>query len=262
MLKTRILTALIILPLALTAICLSDFTRISLALLIFIIINYEFLTYSTTLNFSQLSQTIISISLIPLGFLWNSWEGFAAGIIIGSALIFVFQLIDLEREDHLIPFEKRLPAICFAFLYTGVIGSLVVIVANEFSAEKILYVLALVIITDTAAYFAGKSIGGMKLSPRISPNKTVSGAFAGVLAAILSSLILVELLGLSGKPLTHLFFALLVAVLSIYGDLLESLSKRIYGVKDAGSLLPGHGGLLDRIDGFLFAIISLFLVSF
>lgn len=117
--------------------------------------------------------------------------------------------------------------------------------------------LALMIVwaADTGAYFAGRRFGKRKLAPVISPNKTVEGMVGGVLAGVLVAVLLAPLAGATAAqmPLVALV-ALLTAVFSVFGDLFESLLKRQAGVKDSGTLLPGHGGILDRIDGVLAAL--------
>lgn len=111
----------------------------------------------------------------------------------------------------------------------------------------ILLALALVWIADSAAYFVGIRLGKTKLAPSISPGKTWEGALGGVAAALVYAIICGFLI--EGIPwVSYLAAAALLAVVSIVGDLFESAAKRQAGVKDSGSLLPGHGGILDRID--------------
>ena len=111
---------------------------------------------------------------------------------------------------------------------------------------------------DTGAYFSGRSIGGPKLAPRISPNKTWAGLLGGILAAMVASVLLALF---SGSGLTVLFAiqGALLALISQCGDLAESSLKRRFDVKDSGNLIPGHGGILDRVDGVLFAAPALVL---
>jgi phosphatidate cytidylyltransferase len=114
----------------------------------------------------------------------------------------------------------------------------------------LLLILAVVWATDIAAYFVGRGIGGPKLWPRVSPQKTWSGAFGGLAAAIVAGGLVTALSGISG----FLVGAALAAPLSIAaqaGDLFESAVKRRFGVKDSGTIIPGHGGVLDRVDGVL-----------
>lgn len=115
-----------------------------------------------------------------------------------------------------------------------------------------LYALSLIWIADTSAYYCGKNWGKKKLLPQVSPGKTLLGA----LAAIFSSLVLAWLSSMfifhgHGQLWSFWLLSGLTALFGIVGDLLESLFKRAHSVKDSGSLLPGHGGVLDRIDGLL-----------
>ena len=112
---------------------------------------------------------------------------------------------------------------------------------------EIVLVIALVSIADTAAYFTGRAWGRRKLAPSISPSKTWEGA-AGGMAGVLAYAIICGIFAEGVTWVPYLAAAALLAVLSIAGDLFESAAKRQAGVKDSGALLPGHGGVLDRID--------------
>jgi phosphatidate cytidylyltransferase len=103
--------------------------------------------------------------------------------------------------------------------------------------------------TDVLGYFAGRAFGGPKLLPAISPKKTWSGALAGVLGAVIVAALVAEFLG-SFDRTTIAIIALLLSVVAQLGDLLESWVKRQFGAKDASHLIPGHGGVMDRLDGF------------
>ncbi|MEX2128751.1 MAG: phosphatidate cytidylyltransferase [Xanthobacteraceae bacterium] len=116
----------------------------------------------------------------------------------------------------------------------------------------ILWLFAVVWAEDTGAYFAGRLIGGPKLAPRVSPNKTWAGAVGGAVAGVVAGSVVVAAAGIEWK-LMHAVVALAVVVAAQLGDLLESAIKRRFGVKDASALIPGHGGLMDRVDGFLIA---------
>lgn len=119
----------------------------------------------------------------------------------------------------------------------------------------LLVALAIVWAADTGAYFAGRRFGKRKLAPRISPNKTVEGLLGGIALAVLVGVAAAPLAGASVTqlPLVALV-AFLSAAFSVVGDLFESLLKRQAGAKDSGNLIPGHGGLLDRLDGVLAAL--------
>ena len=110
---------------------------------------------------------------------------------------------------------------------------------------------------DSAAYIVGRLIGGPKLWRRYSPNKTWSGFAGGIIAGMLTAGSLSDLTHLFHHDTSASFVGLLVALSTMAGDLWESALKRRYGVKDAGDLIPGHGGLLDRVDGLMFAVVVL-----
>lgn len=138
--------------------------------------------------------------------------------------------------------------------YAAVLGiSLIAIrVAPEYGFEALIFVLAVVWASDSGAFFAGRSIGGPKLWPRISPKKTWAGAVGGLFAAVAAGLLVAQL---TGSPVTPALAAVAV-VLSIFcqlGDLFESWLKRHFGAKDSGNIIPGHGGVMDRVDGLIFA---------
>ena len=114
------------------------------------------------------------------------------------------------------------------------------------------YIVLSVWAVDIGAYFAGRAIGGPKLAPRFSPSKTWAGLFGGMAAAALVGTLWARFSG-AGYPELALLLGLLIGIVAQAGDILESACKRKFGVKDSGSLIPGHGGILDRIDGLLAA---------
>ncbi|MDD4799745.1 MAG: phosphatidate cytidylyltransferase [Proteiniphilum sp.] len=113
-------------------------------------------------------------------------------------------------------------------------------------------------VNDTAAYFFGSLTGKHKLIPHISPHKSVEGFFAGIFFSLLGSLLFARFFP-EFSPLFWMGFALVVALFGTVGDLFESLIKRTCSVKDAGNLIPGHGGMLDRIDSLLVAVPAAYL---
>jgi phosphatidate cytidylyltransferase len=114
--------------------------------------------------------------------------------------------------------------------------------------ELLLWIFIVTWTTDIGAYFAGRSIGGPKLAPRISPNKTIAGLVGGVISAALAGYAWAELTSLSAALF---WLAPVFALAAQAGDLFESWMKRKAGVKDSGNWLPGHGGALDRLDGLV-----------
>ena len=157
---------------------------------------------------------------------------------------------------------KRRTWIAAGVPYAGALGVAPIVLRSDNGEGflAIIFLFAVVWTTDIAAYFAGRAIGGPKLMPRVSPNKTWSGAIGGTLAAVIVALALAKVTALTG-----LFaIAMLAVVLSICaqgGDLFESFLKRRFGAKDSGHLIPGHGGLMDRLDGFITASVVAALIG-
>lgn len=134
----------------------------------------------------------------------------------------------------------------------GAVAALRLLPPDRDGAWRIVLLLAIVMVADTAAFFVGNAAGRHKLAPVISPGKTVEGALGG-LAGGVAAAAAVRALALPALPLRDaLLLGLAVAALGIAGDLVESLLKRWAGVKDSGALFPGHGGMLDRLDSILF----------
>jgi len=157
---------------------------------------------------------------------------------------------------------KRRTWIAAGVPYAGALGVAPIVLRSDNGEGflAVIFLFAVVWTTDIAAYFAGRAIGGPKLMPRVSPNKTWSGAIGGTLVAVVVALALAKVTALSG-----LFaIAMLAVILSICaqgGDLFESFLKRRFGAKDSGHLIPGHGGLMDRLDGFVTASVVAALIG-
>jgi len=121
----------------------------------------------------------------------------------------------------------------------------------DYGLVAIFFLFAVVWTTDIAAYFVGRIFGGPKLWPAVSPKKTWSGALGGLAGAIIAAFVVASFAALSHGA--AIVLAALLSVASQAGDLFESHLKRRFGVKDASHIIPGHGGVMDRLDGFIFA---------
>jgi phosphatidate cytidylyltransferase len=141
------------------------------------------------------------------------------------------------------------------FLYAAAaqVASILVRLDQAKGLSALILVLLVVWATDIGGYFAGRAIGGPKLWPRVSPKKTWAGAIGGFVASLLVAI------GFSasdlGKTLPLMILAAMLSVAAQLGDLFESAIKRRFGVKDSGHIIPGHGGVMDRLDGFVAAIV-------
>jgi phosphatidate cytidylyltransferase len=153
--------------------------------------------------------------------------------------------------------ENSLPSSAIAVLattYVGMLSGSLIRLHNDFpEGYKLVFFLLLVVwLGDTGAYYVGKQFGKHKLSPRISPKKTIEGLIGGVSASIITALV-IHFTFFPAFPLLHAVIAgVLLSIAGVIGDLAESMWKRSAAVKDSGTLIPGHGGFLDRFDSILF----------
>lgn len=148
----------------------------------------------------------------------------------------------------------------FGMLWVGMLALAIPVAGGEHSVANIIFVGVVTAMVDMGSYFIGRSFGSRALAPRVSPNKTIEGFVGGIVAALLVAAVLstfppFEHIGFTGS----LVLSGIISLLAPLGDLSESMIKRSLGVKDMGSVLPGHGGMLDRIDGFLFTVPAAFV---
>jgi phosphatidate cytidylyltransferase len=149
--------------------------------------------------------------------------------------------------------RRRRIWIALGVLYAASLGIAPILLRSdlEYGFVALIFLFAVVWATDTTAYAVGRAIGGPKLMPRVSPKKTWAGALGGPIGAIIAALVVAELSDLSALATAAL--AATLSILAQAGDLFESFLKRKFGAKDSGGLIPGHGGLMDRLDGFIAA---------
>jgi phosphatidate cytidylyltransferase len=147
----------------------------------------------------------------------------------------------------------------FAYAAAALFSAMLVRASDASGFHALIFVFLVVWVTDSLGYFVGRGLGGPKLWPRVSPNKTWAGALGG----FFGSLAVAALLAISGMIawLPALLLGGLMSIASQLGDLFESAVKRRFGVKDSSQLIPGHGGLLDRLDGFVAAIVAAALIG-
>jgi phosphatidate cytidylyltransferase len=137
-------------------------------------------------------------------------------------------------------------------LYGGALPAYLMLTRVDLGIAATISLLCIVWVNDSAAYLVGVRWGSRRLAPAISPGKSVEGLVAGLLAAVTAGIVIAGLI--DRPPALWAALALVVALAAVAGDLFESAMKRAAGVKDSGSLLPGHGGLLDRFDAVLFGV--------
>lgn len=137
--------------------------------------------------------------------------------------------------------------------YIGV-GSQAAIIIRQEDLAIFVFILLVIVSTDIGAYFIGSKIGKRKLAPLLSPNKSVEGSIGGIVLALLTTSIYLNFITLPYSYIIMLLIAIILSITGQFGDLLESAFKRHFGVKDSGTILPGHGGILDRFDSILFTL--------
>jgi len=178
--------------------------------------------------------------------LWFGGIAFGLLLLVGGALVLV-EWFALVRAMTLGGGVKGALMVAGPILVLGAIAGLWFI-RDRLGVTAALWVFGMVWATDIGAYFAGRAFGGARLAPKISPSKTWSGLIGGMVAALIVSATLGDRGGITGVPL---WIGLVMGLLAQLGDLGESWMKRRAGVKDSGKLIPGHGGLFDRVDGLL-----------
>lgn len=214
------------------------------------------IAFSESLKLYELENESKYWFLIPLGFLvaipfLTYEEPFSAGIKVGVfMLVFCASILAYMKAKSI---KMLLPLI-----YPTIPIFLMFSLYNDLGIFYFVWMLFIVIASDSGAYFIGKAFGRTKFS-ETSPNKTIEGLLGGLVVSFFVSLIY-------AKFFTNLDFkdifvtTIIVAIFGIFGDLFESYLKRRANVKDSGALFPGHGGVLDRIDGYLFGAIAMFLI--
>jgi phosphatidate cytidylyltransferase len=258
MLLARVLTALVLVPLVVAGVLLARSDLLALVFGLFIVLGAREMGRLGGLRhpFAQWGYAV----LVGAGITWlhyflpwglDDWlELAAAGFWLPATLYLLARRRELGVDRRLRPGILLLGALQLAVAWLSLIG---LHRDHSHGPELVLSLLVLIWVADSAAYFAGRAWGRHKLSPRVSPGKTWEGA-AGALAGALLVGLLVGRLGLAQAALPGLLgLCLLTTVVSIGGDLWESLLKRQAGLKDSGALLPGHGGVLDRIDSLIAA---------
>jgi phosphatidate cytidylyltransferase len=256
MLKKRIITALWAIPVVVLAVWFSRpeypfplFTV--LAAVVSILAAYEF--YRMTGVWKNRPLAIFGL-LWTLFFIirphWNYNQSFPVVITSGVVLSLAMLVFLPRREDTFVAWAWMTAGT----LYCGWLLGLLVTLRLD-GRNWVYLVIIATFASDTLAYFIGKAFGRHKLAPSISPGKTWEGAIAGIFGALIISLLFTRAtpLQLNITPGEAIVLGFFISVIGQIGDLAESLLKRSVGVKDSGGLMPGHGGLLDRIDSIVFA---------
>ena len=194
---------------------------------------------------------LVGTCLIVAGTWSGGVAGLAAGLAAGFTLVFAWIVFTGKVEGSV----ARVSGGSFLLLYpVYALSHVILFLDTSAGRNALLFLLLCVWVCDSAAYYVGSTLGRRKLAPAISPNKTIAGAVGGIMGAAGISVLLKIVNLVPWSMFITLGTGLAIAVLAQVGDLAESMLKRDAGVKDSGSLIPGHGGMLDRVDALLFTV--------
>lgn len=253
----RIISALIMLPIAIYIILAGGLAFVILLNVITVLILFEWNGICEKKPFSIL---FVAQAISAMAMIWAIYVNSPYVIILSFeslAVIIVASIFSKAKKSWALLgyLYALIPTISFIMIMKGSGGSV------------ILWMMIVIWSMDTGAYFVGKNIGGPKMSPKISPNKTWSGLIGGTITAMILGWLYVnygriEMVSLFENATILLLLSGLLALLSQMGDLAESAVKRKFGVKDSGAIIPGHGGIMDRIDGVLFVAPAVVIVEY
>lgn len=251
MFRKRLITALILIPLVLWMIYFGNPIVLSSAILaIFLALGVEWMPL---IPLTKLTHKIMAMIVVLLLFLLNLqyWD-ICLEINFMVWICIIIAILTFPKTQHI--WEKPIiVASISTFVLTTFLSILYVFTLEDESADELVYLLLLVWAVDIGAYLFGKKFGKHKLIPAVSPGKTIEGTLGGVFfAAIIAGIGYIYFVPES----VFMWFvhAFVVVVLAIFGDLFISMLKRRSRVKDTGNLLPGHGGVLDRLDSLIAAL--------
>ncbi|NOQ43558.1 MAG: CDP-archaeol synthase [Dehalococcoidia bacterium] len=255
MIKQRVLSALIVLPIIFLAIW---FDGPAYSLIIAAIAALGILEFCNMMGLSKRHPlTLFGLVGVLLFVLVAHVEGNYSAPLLTSIAIFslIWLLFQRSVKDAANNWAWSLSGI----IYIGwLLSHFIPLRDLEGGREWVLFVVLATFAADTAAFFIGRAWGRHSLSPRISSGKTWEGAVGGFLGAIAASLILTLLLNLSIPYWQSVVLGALIGIFAPLGDLAESMLKRSTGLKDSGTLIPGHGGILDRLDSILFTVVIVY----
>lgn len=259
MLKTRVLVAIILLPIGIVVIYLGGWIFAAFIALILGLAAWEFAQLFRKGSFQPATAIMIAGAVaLAIGRAVDGFESAPSiiALLILSSMIYHLVAYERGRDQAGTDFTITLSGT----LYLGWLGAYLISLRALLAGGWLIWlVLLAVFLADSAAYFIGRRFGKHKLSPRLSPKKTWEGYLAGVVAGTLGATLVAYLWGLwagpefSVTPWQGALLGLVISVFTTLGDLGESMLKRQSGVKDSSNLIPGHGGVFDRIDSWLWA---------
>ena len=258
-LKIRLITSFSVFPFV--VMCFISYkSLVGLVSAVVLLAGYELLTikFKDYMRFFYLGLLVSYPILYGLFFLKEPY------ILILSLFLLSSTVTILFVKDISAIFDRIVYPI-FGLVYVSCALSFFMPIYKEFGAANALLTLSSVWIFDTCAYFTGMKFGKIRISPKYSPKKSLEGVLGGFLGTFLFSVIykIIAEEFFKGSVISHqelILFSLIVSIMGTIGDIFESAIKRFFGLKDSGNILPGHGGMLDRIDGLLFVTPAVYIM--
>jgi phosphatidate cytidylyltransferase len=254
-------------PTILVLIFLGDWYFFILILIISLVAQFEFYDMQNKKDYQpQKINGIIAGILILLGYQTGEWNSIVIGMVIILMLILAFEMFR-HHENVSINIGITLVGILYIPMFLGTLIYTKSYVDNTFNTVQyagfryIMMILIAIWICDTFAYGFGVFFGKHKLNEKVSPNKTIEGSIAGLAGAVLTLLVVKGLDVIPINWMSAIIIGMTIGIFGQMGDLVESWFKRDAGVKDSSTILPGHGGMLDRFDSLLFLSPSLLILT-
>ena len=252
--KSRIITAAVLLPLLLLIVLVAPKWVAGVIFGILLSIGSYEMVYRTRLV-KQPRLVIYSAIMAFMMSIWSCFSGHSAYLML-MILVFLVLLFSEMMLDHVkVRFESLAICVAGGFLVPYLLSSVIRVLSLSLGRYLVLIPFVLAFLSDAGAYFVGRRFGKHKLSPVVSPNKTLEGSLGGIAAAILGMVIyaiILHVLKFRVNYLIAILYGILGSVAGSFGDLCFSVIKRQTGLKDYGTLIPGHGGVLDRFDSMVF----------
>lgn len=258
-LVTRVVTAVVAIPILLAIVFPAPaWAAFALVTVAGMITTWEYcsITYADEHTPAKVVAAVLSAGLAATLYFAQTWFLFATlGAFLIVFLLFLFTYTDQKKVTH------QIGSTLTGILYGGVVlATLSLVMRDAGDAGPYWFVLAMIVVwsSDTGAYFAGRFLGKHKLYEAVSPNKTIEGSIGGLTASVGVAFLFNYLFGFDAswtslEAWQVLVLAIPANLLSQVGDLCASLAKRAHEVKDSGHIIPGHGGMIDRVDGLIFA---------
>lgn len=254
MLKYRVITALVLIPFVVWSIfnaSAQGFT-VGLAVVLFI----SSLEWNNLVAYKNKSSGFIFSIIVTLSFLYLQYLAELEFIQYVIYLSLVWWLMSLPllftfpfKSSHLLQKKTAKIIIGFVIILSTFVALNLLRDSQGYGASYVMYLFLIIWIADSGAYFTGRKWGKNKLMPNVSPGKSWEGVAGGMLASFIAALFALDILDVSSsQSILFVLLTLITVVYSVIGDLSESMFKRMANVKDSGKILPGHGGILDRID--------------